>query len=330
MPKTQNIAIAIASLMIGTIGFAAPPPGKGGGNGGGGGGEEPPSVPFEPAYVYTLSGKPSTLNLANSDFSVTKIITETSDGRTRGLDHAPDEGRVLVEEFRALYETNCSVSQDGIVTLTGRTLLFDGESSASNLQCIATAANGATAYSLTSAIGGELKVKMSNGQQRSINDVGVLESCDFFSNGSSIAAIENLPGGGGHALLRFDVDIGAVTVTSLMFAPEEQFSIDEVYVAQDGQSFLLSWSDRRTGQSVRKVSEWRPGEVLTNNPVIATNALHASFVCDRNGNGLTDDGYVYQSTEGREPAWIEVTSAGTTELIASKGNKGIYWLRPTC
>lgn len=291
---------------------------------GGNGGDDPPSEALIPAYVHTLSGRNPSIFVANRDFSQSAHLTQMVDGRTRGIDHAPDEGRVLVEEFRALWETRYAADTDGNFVVTSRTLLFDGEASAATLRCIATGPSGAYAYSLTSAAGGELVIRTPGGQDRRLYNVGTLDSCDFNSDASQVVAIDNLPGAGGHELVSIDVATGGRT--SLLFAPEDQYSLDTIMVAYDDQSYLLGWTDRRAGTYDRKLSEWWPGESLTSNPVIVTGTSDGSYACDHNGNGATDDGYVYKL----DGTWFEVTATTATELISDRGNRGVYGLRPTC
>lgn len=322
--KKASLIAAVIGLATSAAAISKPPKDRGGG---GKGGEEP-SGPFDPAYVHSLSGRTPTLVIANRDFSRSATAAALSDARARGLDHAPDAGRTLTEEHRALWETEYSMDADGAISVASRVLLHDGENSAAKVQCIATAANGVRAYSLISATGGELKVRTAGGQSITHHNVGALESCDFFSDGTTLAAIENLPGSAGHELVTIDTLTGART--SLLLVPNDSLDLNEIDVARDGQSYLLSWSDRRSSTSVPKISEWSPGQTFDGSSALAEHADGATYTCDFNANGLADDGYIYRSTAGRSPVWIEQSSGGSNELIASKGKEDIYNLKPAC
>jgi hypothetical protein len=324
MRKTALGSISVALLALAAISYAAPPPGKGGGKGGGGSGEDPPAA-IETSFVFTQTGKPATINVANSAFSETRTVADMSDGRTRGLDHAPDEGRVLTEEHRILYETRYSQNGDGSFSVIGREVLFNGELSADKVQCIATAAGGRTAYSLTSTTSNKIKIFTTGGTVQHFFQ-GPIESCDFERSGAFITGIVNLPGAD-FLIVRIDLPSGE---PQEIFLADGQFiDLDEIDVAPDGQSYLISWQDRSLQVPVRKVSEWRPGEDLSSSPVIANEAMHGSYSCDVIDGEVVPVGFIYQSIAGRDPTWVEQIADGKRNLIASKGNTGVYWLRST-
>ncbi|MBB3763205.1 hypothetical protein FHS50_000228 [Sphingomicrobium lutaoense] len=219
------------------------------------------------------------------------------------------------------------MAEDGAITVIDRTLLHDGENSAARVHCIATAANGARAYSLNSTTGGELKIKTASGENLTYYNVGVIDSCDYFGDGSRLAAIKNLPGAEGFELVTIDVATGAQTL--LLTVKDEGLDLDEVEVARDGQSFLLSWTDRRDSTAVPLISEWRAGETLLEGTVIAYEASQGSYICDFNSNNLPDDGYVYRSSAGRHPTWIEQVD-GEPKVLIEKMKGDVYRLKPAC
>ena len=317
--------IALSLALIFSVGAqAGPPDGKGKG-GGGGGKDDEPSVPIDPVYVHSLSGKQPTIQILDKDFANGKTAFVMSDGRTRGMDHAPDEGRVLTEEHRTLYQTRYEQNADDSISVTSREVLHDGEVSANKVQCIATARGGRTAYSLTSTT--SRKIRIFNPALVEHFFSGQIQSCDFAVDGSFIAAIENLPGSGFN-ILRIDLPSGQPQ--TLFTTLSETLELESIDVAPDGQSYLVSWRDRGGATTVDYVSEWLPGtDVFDPGSIIASDARGGSYLCEVVDNQTVATGYIYQSIAGREPVWIEATANGERELIASKGNRGIYYLRST-
>lgn len=109
MRTTRKTSIALFSIMIGSIAFAAPPEGKGGGKGGGGGGgEDPPAETFVPAIAYKVeTAKYEDIRLSNVEGDqsclVMRIQKSNAAGRLRGFTYSASRKRLAYGLNNDLY-----------------------------------------------------------------------------------------------------------------------------------------------------------------------------------------------------------------------------------